>query len=159
MLGQIETGKSVPTITVLWKVAEALGVPVALLIADPDAPRFVVSRKSSARVAAASAGGFETRPIAPSDDPSELNFEEVRIAPGHRERIPAQRAAARVSLVVARGALEVTVGNEVPVDLAEGDAVFFSATSEHVLANLGPDESILYLVVAPQRMGHRTGRF
>ncbi len=35
MLGQIETSKSVPTISILWKIATALGVPFAhLLVAE-----------------------------------------------------------------------------------------------------------------------------
>ena len=36
MLGQIETGKSAPTIGLLWKVATALGVPFASLIAADE---------------------------------------------------------------------------------------------------------------------------
>ncbi|MBX9861129.1 MAG: XRE family transcriptional regulator [Hyphomicrobium sp.] len=151
MLGQIETGKSAPTITLLWKVSKALGVPVAMLIAPQDEPSYQIERKDAARIVSAGNGRFEARPIAPTDDPAETAFKQLRIAPGHRERIAASRTATRISLVVGRGTLELTIGDEPPVRLAEGDAVFFSSTLKHVLSNTGPDESILYLVVSPQR--------
>jgi transcriptional regulator with XRE-family HTH domain len=151
MLGQIETGKSAPTITLLWKIAKALGVPVAMLIAPQDEPSFQIERKDAARIVSAGNGGFEARPIAPTDDPAETAFKQLRIASGHRERIAASRTATRISLVVGRGTLELTIGDEPSVRLAEGDAVFFSSTLKHVLSNTGPDESILYLVVSPQR--------
>ena len=46
MLGQIETGKSVPTVTLAWKIAQALAVPVAALIEAPRAPRALVMPKA-----------------------------------------------------------------------------------------------------------------
>ena len=57
MLGQIETGKSVPTITLLWKVAAALGVQVAQLITDPDVPHFTVTRRADREKAAVERSG------------------------------------------------------------------------------------------------------
>lgn len=151
MLGQIETGKSAPTITLLWKVAKALGVPVALLIAKQEEPSYQIERQASARVLRNGDGHFETRPLAPTDDLTETAFKQLRIAPGHRERIAATRTTGRISLVVGRGTLEITIGDDPPVRLVEGDAIFFSTTSKHVLSNTAAEESILYLVVAPQR--------
>jgi transcriptional regulator with XRE-family HTH domain len=153
MLGQIETGKSVPTITVLWKIADALGVPVAQLIADPDAPLFQVVRKAESPAVSTGSGQFETRLLAPNDDPSELSFSEKRIAPGHREQLSARRWRGRISLVVGRGAVEITVAEQAAVALSEGDAILFSAALAHVIANCTSEASTLYLVAAPQRNG------
>lgn len=153
MLGQIETGKSVPTITVLWKIADALGVSVTQLIGDPEAPRVQVLRKGEGPSVATSAGRFETRALAPVDDPSELTFSELRIAAGHNEHVAARRWPARLTLVVARGAVEITVAQSEPVVLTEGDAIVFSAAVAHAITNSGQDESILYLVLSPQRNG------
>ena len=153
MLGQIETGKSVPTITVLWKIADALGVPMAQLIADPDAPHFQVLRKAESPAVSDSSGRFETRSLAPQDDPSESTFSEIRIAPGHQEQLSARRWPARLSLVVARGTVEVSIAQQPAVRLTEGDAIFFSASLPHMIANCTDEESILYLLAAPQRNG------
>ena len=153
MLGQTETGKSVPTITVLWKIADALGVPVAQLIGDPDAPQFQVLRKDARPSVTTSVGRFHTRSISLPDDPAELTFNELRIAPGHREQLPARRWPARLSLLVSRGTVDIAVAEGEPVRLQEGDAIIFSASLEHAIVNAGPKESILYLVIAPQRNG------
>ena len=50
MLGQIETGKSVPTVSLLWKVADALGVPVTELIATQTGSTTVVLPRAGAAV-------------------------------------------------------------------------------------------------------------
>jgi transcriptional regulator with XRE-family HTH domain len=50
MLGQIETGKSVPTIILLWKIAEALGVPLSVLVTTPGTQTCIVERRAAARV-------------------------------------------------------------------------------------------------------------
>lgn len=151
MLGQIETGKSAPTITLLWKIAKALGVPVAQLIAGHDELSYEVERKAAARLVTTSGGRFETRPIAPAAEGDEAVFRQLRIAPGHRERIAPARVSARLSLVVARGSVEIAIGEDAPVRLAEGDAIFFSSAIKHTLSNIGEEESILYLVGSPQR--------
>ena len=151
MLGQIETGKSAPTITLLWKITNALGVPVSALISGPEEQTYQIERKAAASVTTTSGGRFETRAIVAPDDGAEASFRQVRIAPGHQERIAPGRAAGRISLVVGRGTLDIAIGEDPPVRLAEGDAIFFSSAQKHVLSNSGPDESIVYLVVAPQR--------
>jgi transcriptional regulator with XRE-family HTH domain len=151
MLGQIETGKSAPTITLLWKITSALGVPVAALVTGPDEQAYHVERKAAASVTSTNGGRFETRTITAPDDAPETVFRQIRIEPGHQERIAAGRSPGRISLVVGRGSLDVAIGDEAPVRLAEGDAIFFSATQKHVLSNGGSGESIVYLVIAPQR--------
>src|ERR1700689_997286 len=48
MLGQIETGKSTPTIGLLWKVATALDVPFANLLAAQAARGTAVLKRDEA---------------------------------------------------------------------------------------------------------------
>lgn len=153
MLGQIETGKSIPTITVLWKVAEALRVPVAQLISDPEEPPYIITRGSEARTTTACSGRYETRLIADSDDPPGVTFEQIRIAPGHSEVIAERRGPARASLVVAEGSIEIAFGDEAPAALGKGDAIFYSVAVRHMLSNSGDNDAVLYLVVTPQRNG------
>ena len=153
MLGQIETGKSVPTITVLWKIADALGVPVAQLISDPEEPQFIIARRSEARTVTSSSGRYESRPIAATDDPAGVTFEEIRIAPGHSEAIAEKLGSARASLVVASGTIDFAIGDEAPVALGPGDTIFYSIALRHVLSNAGSKDAVLYLVVTPLRNG------
>ncbi len=85
MLGQIETGKSVPTIGLLWKVANALNVPFANLL-QSEAPRgSVVLRRSEAKLLTSSQGQFSSRALFPFEGNHEVEFYELKIAALHRE--------------------------------------------------------------------------
>lgn len=147
MLGQIETGKSVPTIGLLWKIAVALGVPFASLIAGEHAAGTVVMPRASAKVLTSNQGQFTSRALFPFDSERQVEFYELRIAPLHRENADAHASGTRENLVVARGSVEVTTGSERPVALSEGDAILFAADVPHSYQNLGTDEAVLFLVM------------
>lgn len=147
MLGQIETGKSVPTIGILWKIAIALRVPFASLIAAEDAHGTLVLRRASAKLLSSNQGQFTSRALFPFDSERQVEFYEIRLAPLHREDADAHAPGTRENLVVARGAVEVISGSERPVTLKEGDAILFEADVPHSYRNLGTEEAILFLVM------------
>jgi len=147
MLGQIETGKSAPTIGLLWKVATALGVPFANLIATDDAHHAQVFRRTDAKLLSSSQGQFTSRALFPYDSERQVEFYELRLAPLHREDADAHASGTRENLVVAKGAVEVTAGSERPLILTEGDAILFEADVPHSYRNLGIDEAVLFLVM------------
>lgn len=147
MLGQIETGKSTPTISLLWKVATALEVPFANLLAAPTTPGTCVLRRDEAKVLSSSAGRFTSRALFPFDNERRVEFYELRLAPNHREVAEAHAPGTRENLIVARGAVEIAIFRDRPVTLAEGDAILFEADVDHSYRNLGSTEAILYLVM------------
>ena len=67
MLAQIETGKSAPTVNLLRKVANALTVPFAQLVAAPDGEGAVVLRRERAKILSSSGGNFTSRALFPFD--------------------------------------------------------------------------------------------
>ncbi len=147
MLGQIETGKSAPTIVLLWKVANALGVPFASLIAADDSHGTLVLRRGNAKVLSSSGGRYTSRALFPFDAERQVEFYELRLAPLHREDAEAHAPGTRENLVVARGSVEIVAGSERPVTLNEGDAILFEADVPHSYCNLGREEAVIYLVV------------
>jgi transcriptional regulator with XRE-family HTH domain len=151
MLGQIETGKSVPTITVLWKVADALGVPVADLISDPDVVHYTVTRRSDTANPSTEHNPFQTRPLLPSGAVTGYAIEELDLAKGHHETFVPRRDGSRSSLVAAHGSVTVTFDGDTVLTLEEGDAIHFSTGLKHTVSNSGRDRAILYLVVATGR--------
>ncbi|MGE5267333.1 MAG: helix-turn-helix domain-containing protein [Deltaproteobacteria bacterium] len=153
MLGQIETGKSVPTITVLWKVAAALGVPVAQFIADPDETLYTVTRRPPAGADDGREGPAIRRALGPANGQPGYVLEELRIAKGHSEAYPAQRDGGSMTAILASGAVEIVFGEEPPVALSEGDAVHFSATLKYSISNNGSCPAILYLAAGFARNG------
>lgn len=153
MLGQIETGKSVPTITVLWKVATALGVPVAQFIKDPDEAVYTVTRRSEASNTDGSTSPAARRSIGPAHGQTSWTLEEIRIAKGHREVYPSRREGGLMTAVLASGAVEIGLGEEPPLALSEGDAVHFSSGLRYSIANIGECTAILYLAAGHARNG------
>lgn len=147
MLGQIETGKSVPTIALLWKVANALNVPFENLLRDDDPRGVFVLRRADAKLLTSSDGQFSSRALFPFDGGRRVEFYELRIAPLHREAAEPHAPGTRENLFVAKGVVEITAGTEKPTTLSEGDAVLFEADVPHVYRNLVAAEAVLYLVM------------
>jgi len=148
MLGQIETGKSTPTISLLWKVATALDVPFANLLAVEATRGAAVLRREAARVLSSSDGRFTSRALFPSEIERRVEFFELRLAPNHREDSEAHAPGTKENLIVARGAVEISTAQNRPVTLAEGDAILFEADVPHSYRNLGSAETVLYLVMS-----------
>lgn len=148
MLGQVETGKSSPTITILWKIAAALDVPCGSLIAEPRDTALQVLTHAKAKVLSASEGRFQTRALFPYESERKVEFYELRIAPHHAELAEAHRPGTLENLVVSRGTVEIVAGRHAPQILGEGDAILFEADVAHSYRNMTGSEAVLYLVTS-----------
>lgn len=147
MLGQIETAKSVPTIGLLWKVATALEVPFASLLAADASRGTTVLRVESSKVLSSSQGRFTSRALFPFDEERRVEFYEIRIAPLHEEVAAPHATGTIENIVVVTGLLEVEVGQESIRRLKAGDAIVFDADVAHVYRNPTSVETVAYLVM------------
>jgi quercetin dioxygenase-like cupin family protein len=146
MLGQIELGRSTPTINVVWKIARALDVPFSRLLADTDERRPSVMRASNARVLTSHDGAFVSRALFPVDEPRDVEFYELRLAPASVERADPHPPGTRENLVVLDGALRMVVGGDTH-RLGVGDAILFDADVPHEYWNDGDRPLRMYLVM------------
>ncbi|ABC23411.1 helix-turn-helix domain-containing protein [Rhodospirillum rubrum] len=146
MLGQIELGRSAPTITVLWKIARALDVPFSAFVAAPALSKAVVLRRSEASWLTSTDGRFSSRALFPFDAPRRVEFYEVVLS-GHSIAQSHPHPAGTVeTLTVARGVLEVDSGPRIH-RLDPGDALQFEADIDHAYRNPGGDDTVFYLVM------------
>jgi len=146
MLSQIELGRSTPTITVLWRIARALGVPFASLLGGPASEEPMVFRASRAKVLKSADGSFSTRALFPLDRPHLAEFYELRLAPRGVELADAHAPGTTENLVVTSGALEIRLG-ATTIDLRVGDATHFQADLPHEYRNPTGHETVAYLVM------------
>ena len=153
MLGQIETGKSAPTINLLGRIAEALKVSVPSLISNPASGGTVIVPRDRATVLASSNGDFTCRALFPWGDPQGIEIYEVTVAAHHSEDVAAYEPGVKKALVILAGEIEVTVAEDSPAHLSEGDAILFNADSAHKLHNPGDNDAKAFLVVAPVDRG------
>ena len=147
MLGQIENGKSAPTISLLWKVATALGVPFATLIASRQVSGTTVLRRDSAKILSSSDGRFTSRALFPFESERRAEFYELRLAPSHTEHAEAHAPGTLENIIVTQGTVEIVPGREAPQLLGEGDAIIFQADVPHRYRNMRAVEAVIYLVM------------
>jgi transcriptional regulator with XRE-family HTH domain len=146
MLGQIELGQSVPTINVLWKIAQALDVAFSALIAGPRAGETVVLRAAEARTLSSRDGTFSSRALFPLAEPRRVEFYELRLAAHGVEHADAHAAGTLENLVVGQGSVEIELPGE-KHKLGTGDAILFEASAPHVYRNTSSRPAIMYLVM------------
>jgi transcriptional regulator with XRE-family HTH domain len=147
MLGQIETGKSAPTINLLGRIAEALKVSVPSLISNPGGAGTIIVPRDRATVLASSDGGLTCRALFPWGDPQSIEMYEVTVAAYHCEDIAAHEPGTKKALVLVLGDIEITVAGDSPARLSEGDAILFNADTPHRLHNPTGREAKAFLVV------------
>ena len=148
MLSQIETGRSVPTILLLLKVANALAVPLATLVSTPAARRTTVLTRARAKVVSVSGGRFTLRALFASETSPRVEFYEVRIAARHTEQLDPLAGGTKENLLVVKGRIELVVGHDQPVLLEEGDAAQLHADVPRSLRNPDAHEAVLHQVVS-----------
>ena len=139
MLSQIELGQSTPTISVLWKIAGALGVPFSALITNgaPAAPRVLSARE--AKLLTNHDRTFTSRALFP--------FNEPHLAVGGQELAQPHAPGTVENLVVTVGEIEIVVAGTVH-RLRTGDAILFTADVPHAYRNVGQVEGLMYLAMA-----------
>lgn len=146
MLSQIELGQSVPTITVLARIADSFSLPVTAFMNERDESTVTLLPASEAKVLRSPNGTFTSRALFPFSGSRKVEFYELRLAPGCDENSDAHASGTCENLVVAHGEVELSVGEELH-QLAAGDAVFFAADAPHSYRNRGATEAIAYLVM------------
>ena len=146
MLGQVELGQSAPTINVLWKISNALGVPFSALIGSRQSGGVTVLRSEQAKVLSSHDGRFRSRALFPFDEPRRVEFYELRMAPRAVEEAEAHAPGTIENLVVAAGAVEIEVEGA-REQLRAGDAIVFEADVPHVYRNTGDGEAAMFLVM------------
>jgi XRE family transcriptional regulator, regulator of sulfur utilization len=147
-LGAVALGNIVPTVQLLWKIANALGVPFGSLVSAGGRPGMFVLRNAQKRTISSSDGGFTSRPLFPHDSKRLVEFYELTVAPRHTAYSDAHAPGTIESLVVVRGQIEIAAGKEPAQRLEEGDAMVFDGDVPHKYRNLGSSEALIYLVMS-----------
>jgi transcriptional regulator with XRE-family HTH domain len=134
MLSAIERGEKTPTVVVLSRIADGLGLSLSRLLADLETGRVIVRRAAEQDHVSEPGGWHRTvlTPVVPG-----VNFEWIRttLPPGcDAGAFPAYAPGSHEFVAVESGELCLGVGEEEYV-LAAGDSVYFPADVGHSYAN------------------------
>jgi transcriptional regulator with XRE-family HTH domain len=152
MLAQIESGRSVPSIKVLCKIAKALKVSVAAFLEQRSFDGVALLSASQSKRLVSANGAFVSRALFPFDTARQSEFYELRLSPLGEEFSEGHGPGVQENLVVSQGVLEISVNDERYL-LSTGDSILFYADQPHRYRNPADSEAVAYLVVThPERL-------
>jgi transcriptional regulator with XRE-family HTH domain len=144
-LHALELGDGNPTLSTLWALATALGIPLGALLDDQPSPTVVVRACEGARVDGTSVHARLMHRLTASGtvEVYELAIDDRRQSSG--PHLPGVREC----LVVTRGAVRAGPADR-PADLAVGDSIQHDAAQPHIYQGLEPENHALLLMLYPQ---------
>jgi len=133
MLGQIERGQSVPTITTLWKIATSLKVPLSSFLEEAQAD-YTVMELQTEEITVQDEGRMRMYPLSAYDPVRGMELFYSELDAGCHFLSDAHNAGVEEYLFVLSGALQVVLdGKEVTVKAKQ--ALRFRADSPHAYQN------------------------
>lgn len=146
MLGQIEQGKSIPSIKTLWQVAQALGVSVSWFLEAGDSAQVLLIAPPADSPATLRAGEGELRSLQHTGDSVRDAFYELRLAPGAELSLPAATSVRRINVAVSVGLLDVHVDDAVHLVHAR-EVLQYEAADALLWRNPGHLDAHAYVVI------------
>lgn len=146
MLSQIEQGKSTPTISVLWKIANGLNVPFSELLKEKSNEGIHLLKYENTKILFSNSKVFSSRALFPFTGNRNTEFYELTLKPGGIEVADPHKTGTTENIVVVSGKLRLRLGEEV-VELEEKDSVFFRGDIPHEYSNPTDKETLMYLVM------------
>ncbi len=156
MLSQIEQNKANPTVAVVCKIGNGLGIDLAELMGLSRLHRhFEVIRADDPRQIFTSSKMVTVRTLSPLSMEKDLEFYEVVLGRGGKLESAPHFQHTEEYLTVSQGRVTLTCAGE-EVGLRNGDSVHYSADVAHSIANAARGVARVYLVVLYRTEGRGT---
>ena len=135
MLRQIETGRSSPTISTIWKIATGLRISFTTLVNKRRPDVAIIDYKESKPLTAQS-GHYRLFPLIPFDPESALEIYHIEIDPGTSYAVKPHEGNVEEYVFVNQGTLEITV-EEVSHRVDTDQCIHFAANHPHQYRSAG----------------------
>lgn len=145
MLGQIEHGKSSPTINTLWKISTGLKIPISSFCRNPST-EYSIAEKSFSEMISEENGQMRAYAIFPFSPSAGMEIFLIEFDPGVIHKSPPHTDGVEEYIFIARGKLNITVNNEIIV-LAEDKSLRFKANVPHIYRNPSDECCIAYNMI------------
>ncbi|MWL90060.1 MULTISPECIES: helix-turn-helix domain-containing protein [unclassified Cupriavidus] len=150
MLSQIERNLANPTVAVLWRLANALGVSLADFLAQggsaPPAPAITVVQPHAIPALKSPDTRCELRILGPIDLAGRFEWYELSIQPGGVLASDPHDTGTQEHLTVLTGAMTVQAGGD-EKKLKHGETARYGADVAHAIGNPGKGVATALLVV------------
>src|SRR5688572_25559433 len=152
MLVNVEQGAANPSIGILLKISDALGVGLPALVEPPEPTSVTVTRSGDGAVLWSGEAGGRAVLVAGTRPPDVLELWDWTLGAGERYASEAHTAGTRELLQVQQGTVTVDVDGHATT-LASGDAVSFPGDVAHGYANDGAEPARFSLAVLEPAVG------
>jgi len=149
MLSQIERNQANPTVAVVWRLANALGVPLGTLLDGerPALPAITTVAGHATPSLRSPDGKCELRILGPIDLAGQFEWYELTVQPGGQLESQAHEPGSREHLsVLGAGTLEVRSGSDVS-RLHDNETARYAVDVPHAIVNAGEKTVQALLVV------------
>ncbi|TFG60433.1 MAG: XRE family transcriptional regulator [Spirochaetales bacterium] len=148
MLSQIEAEKVNPTVAMIWKIAQGLGVEITELLQGSGEPprKFNVTRKDTVTVLNAAADAVQLHVLSPVSLVEDLEMYLLTFKPQGSLTSKPHFPRTEEFITVLRGAVEVTAGSHTAC-LEKGDFISYHCDVNHEIRNAGDGDAEIHMVV------------
>lgn len=146
MISKIERGASVPTATVLGKLAGSLRTSLSRLLGDVRPREPLLHPKRNQAVYRDPGSGFQRQSLSPLFEDGAVDLAFNILPPGQAVRFPPHHAGVEEILVVHDGTLAVFLDGE-RFDVESGDSLFYPSDRAHEFRNEGERPALFYIVI------------
>lgn len=148
MLSQIERNQANPTVAVVWRLANALEIPLPELLGSPAqaTPSIVTVPAHATPSLRTQDERCELRILGPVEMAGQFEWYELMVQPGGVLDSQAHEPGSREHLSVLTGALEVTAGQQTQ-RIKTGETARYAVDQPHAIRNTGKSVATGLLVV------------
>jgi transcriptional regulator with XRE-family HTH domain len=149
MLSQIERAQANPTVAVVWRLANALGVSMAELLgggAEPTAPAITVVAAHATPTLRSPEGLYELSILGPINLAGQFEWYSLSLQAGGSLASQAHEHGTQEHLTAISGTLEISAGDSTH-RLKHGETARYAADRPHTIRNAGKTAATAWLVV------------
>ncbi len=133
MLGQIERGQSIPTITTLWKIATGLKVPLSAFLEEQQ-PEYTVVDTAQGAIIFEDNGRMRAYPLFPYDPIRNVEIFHIEFDTGCKHISEKHNDGVEEYILVQTGTLQLVLNGQ-EIVIAENQSIRFKADIPHSYNN------------------------
>ncbi len=133
MLGQIERGQSVPTVTTLWKIATGLKTPLSLFL-DSQQTEYLIASCGDKTPITESNGAMKAYPLFVFDPVRSVETFYIEFLPGCRHTSEKHNDGVEEYIFVISGKMQLILNGEL-ITIEENQVIRFRADTAHQYNN------------------------
>jgi transcriptional regulator with XRE-family HTH domain len=149
MLSQIERAQANPTVAVVWRLANALGVSMAELLGngtETAVPAIAVVAAHATPTLRSPDGSYELSILGPIHLAGQFEWYSLTLQPGGALESQAHERGTQEHLSAVTGTLEISTGDTTQ-RLKHGETARYAADRPHTIRNAGKAAATAWLVV------------